>query len=75
MDVDELETSQSVPGQKAKKHTTEDTVEDLIAKLEARGKKVVLKDHGENEAENNNNNNNTSTNVSNDKIFSNGSPL
>jgi hypothetical protein len=35
----------------------------------------VLKDHGENEAENNNNNNNTSTNVSNDKIFSNGSPL
>ena len=51
MDVDQLENSiedSATPRtnkKKVKGHpTTEETVEDLIAKLEQKGKKVVLKD-------------------------------
>lgn len=45
MDVDELnQSSEHKANKKKMKHqmTTEETMEELIAKIEARGKKVVL---------------------------------
>lgn len=54
MDVDALENSVSdTPKNKKpkKQQTTEETVEDLIAKLEQKGKKVVLKEDGEQQEE------------------------
>jgi len=44
MDVEELRDSNS-PKKTSKKADKEETVEDLIAKLESKGKKVVLQDH------------------------------